>query len=414
MRILFLTPYFPPEVGAPQTRLYELSVRLARRGHEVTILTGFPNYPSGVIPCEYRGKYRQDETMDGVRVVRTWLYATPNRGFVRRILNHLSYMASAIVTGLTLGKTDVLFVESPPLFDGIAGFVLSKLKRAPMVFNVADLWPQSAVELGILNNPLAIKIAETLEVFIYRQSAAIAAVTRGIERNLLDRGFEQTFFFPNGVDVKRFLPELTGEGFRAAHGLDGKFIVLYAGTHGISQGLDVMVEAARLLQDHPEIMFLLIGDGAAKPGLMRLAAGLPNIRFLDSLPKSEMPEAVAAANVYAISLKDLPLFRGAVPSKTYEAMACAKPIVLSASGEAVDLLNEAEAGIAVPPENPAALADAVRELLKDPEGTRRYGEGGRRMVESRYDRELLTDRFEAKLTELAARAAMRTVGKGSE
>lgn len=400
MKLLFVTPYFPPEVGAPQTRLFELAQRLVRRGHAVTVLTAFPNYPSGVIPPEYRGRWRMEEDMNGVRVVRTWIYATPNRGFFRRILNHLSFMASAMVTGLTLGPADAVFVESPPLFDGLAGIFLAKLRRAPMIFNVADLWPQSAVELGMLTQPWAIRLAEWLEAFIYRHSARISLVTRGTEAMLQERGVAHTFFLPNGVDVASFRPDASGDAFREAHGLEGKFLVLYAGTHGLSQGLEVVVEAARRLVDRDDVVFLMIGDGADKPALVERGEGLPNIRFLDPLPRSAMPEAVAAADAYAITLKDIPLFQSVIPSKLYEAMACAKPVVLAVRGEAADLLREAEGGLVVPPEDPAAFADAILTLVADRERARHLGAGGRRMVEARYDRELLVDRFEAVLAEL--------------
>lgn len=400
-RVLMVTPYFPPEVGAPQSRLYELAVRLVRRGHQVTVLTGFPNYPTGVIPPQYRGKRRMDEDMDGIRVVRTWIYATPNRGFLKRILNHLSFMLSATWTGLGLGKADALFVESPPLFDGLAGWVLSVAKGAPMVFNVADLWPQSAVELGMVKNPLLIKVAEGIEEFIYARSARIAAVTRGIERILGDRGFQKTVFLPNGVDLDLFKPGTSGEAFRARHDLMGRFLVVYAGTHGLSQGLEVLVEAGRLLEARGlPVTFLLVGDGSEKPRLMELARGVSTVRFLDSLPKREIPEVVAAADVYAVTLRDLPLFRGAVPSKLYEAMSAAKPVVLAAYGEAPDLLAEADAGLSVPPEDAPAFAEAVERLMEDPELCRRLGANGRRLVEDRYDREKLVDRFEAMLKEI--------------
>lgn len=401
MRLLFVTPYFPPEVGAPQSRLYELAVRLVRRGHAVTVLTGFPNYPSGVIPPEYRGKARMDEDMDGIRVVRTWIYATPNRGFVKRILNHLSFMVSATWTGLGLGATDAVFVESPPLFDGLAGWVLSVAKRAPMVFNVADLWPQSAVELGMVKSRWLIRVAEAIEEFIYARSARIAAVTRGIERILAERGFHKTVFLPNGVDLDLFRPDGSGDAFRARHGLEGRFLVVYAGTHGLSQGLEVLVEAGRIMEGQGlGVTFLLVGDGSEKPRLVELARGVSTVRFLDSLPKREIPEVVAAADAYAVTLRDLPLFKGAVPSKLYEAMSAAKPAVLAAYGEAPALLAEADAGLSVPPENAPALAEAVRRLMRDPDLRRRLGANGRRLVEERYDREKLVDRFEAMLEEI--------------
>lgn len=401
MKLLFLTPYFPPEVGAPQSRLYELAVRLVRRGHAVTVLTGFPNYPSGIVPAPYRGRRRMDEELDGIRVVRSWIYATPNRGFLRRLLNHLSFMVSAAWTGPGLGSHDAMLVESPPLFDGLAGWFLSKVTRTPMIFNVADLWPQSAVELDMVKNRTLIRIAELLEAFIYRKSWRITAVTRGIERILRERGYAHTVFLPNGVDLALFSPEISGAAFRERHDLEGRFIVLYAGTHGLSQALEVLVEAGRLMEAQGiAVTFLLIGDGSEKPRLVELAQGLSTVRFLDALPKREIPEAVGAADAYAVTLRDLPLFEGAVPSKMYEAFAAGKPIVLAARGEAPALLEEAGAGYTVPPEDPAALAAAVSRLMNDPAGAKEMGLRGRQLVAERYDREKLADRFEAMLKEL--------------
>lgn len=405
MRLLIVTPYFPPEVGAPQSRLYELAVRLVRRGYQVTVLTGFPNYPSGTIPPEYRGKRRMDEDIDGIHVVRTWIYATPNRGFLKRILNHLSFMLSATWTGLGLARPDAIFVESPPLFDGLAGWVLSIAKRAPMVFNVADLWPQSAVELGMVKSRFLIRVAEGLEEFIYARSARIAAVTRGIERTLCERGFEQTVFLPNGVDLALFEPGTSGAAFRLRHDLGDRFLAVYAGTHGLSQGLEVLVEAGRLMEAKGRaVTFLLVGDGSEKPRLVELASGVSTVRFLDSLPKREIPEVVAAADAYAVTLRDLPLFRGAVPSKLYEAMSAAKPVVLAAYGEAPALLAEADAGLSVPPEDPRAFAEAVERLMDDPALCRLLGANGRKLVEERYDREKLVDRFEVMLKEITPHA----------
>ncbi len=395
MKLLILTPYFPPEVGAPQTRLYELAVRLVRRGHDVTVLTGFPNYPSGVIPEAYRGKVRMDEQMDGIRVVRTWIYATPNKGFYRRILNHLSYMVSSAWTGLGLERHDLMLVESPPLFDGLAGVFLRALKRTPSAFYIADLWPQSAVELGMLRQPLLVKIAEGIERFIYRYSDRLLAVTRGIKDTLHAAGHHHVFFLPNAVDTSAFHPDLDGSALRERLGLTDRFVVLYAGTHGLQQKLSTLVEAARILEQRGlAVTVLMVGDGADKENLVQQGEGLTTLRFLDSVPKREVPELVAACDAYSIVLRDIPLFRGARPCKMFEPMATGKPLVASIVGEAEEMIREAEAGIVVPPEKPEPLADAIEQLFHDRELGRRLGAGGRRYVVEHLDREHVVDRFE--------------------
>ena len=395
MRILFLTPYYPPEVGAPQARIHELALRLVKRGHRVQVLTALPNYPSGIVPPEYRDRAGTWEVRDGVEVHRTWIYATPNKGFVRRILAHLSFMVSAILAAPRMAACDAVYVESPPLFDGIAGWVLAWSKGARMVFNVADLWPQSVVELGMIGPGLRLTLAQWLERWCYRVSDLILAVTTGIERDLQARGYgDKVAWFPNGVDADRF-EKGDGAAYRAELGLDGKFVVLYAGTMGLAQSLMTAIEAARRLEDDDRVRFVLAGDGAERDALC--AAAGHNVVMLPPQPGHRMPDLLAAADASLVSLRNVPLFLGAVPSKTYEAMAAGKPILLCAAGEAPDLLRRAEAGVVVPPEDPDALAQAVRELQADPEARARMGGSGRRFVRQNFERDVLAARFEALL-----------------
>ncbi|MBU6427491.1 MAG: glycosyltransferase family 4 protein [Cyanobacteria bacterium REEB65] len=397
MRFCFLTPYYPPEVGAPQTRIHELALRLVRLGHRVQVLTALPNYPSGVVPPDYRHRAGTWETLDGVEVFRTWVYATPNRGFLRRILNHLSFMVMAILAAPQMARCDVVYVESPPLFDGPAGWVLAKAKGARIFFNVADIWPRSAVELGMVQNRLLVRLAEILERWCYRTADRVLCVTLGIERDLRTAGVAHAVYFPNGVDTARFASG-DGRNFRAEHGWQERFLVLYAGTHGLSQALDTVVGAASLLEARgvastKVVQFAFIGDGAEKSRLQASAG--PNVTFLDPLPRERMPDVLAAADAILVSLRDLPLFRGAVPSKTYEAMAAGKPIVLCAAGEAPDLLQRADCGVVVPPENPVALAEAIAALAQDPDWGVRLGHNGRQFVATVFDRDHLAERFVA-------------------
>lgn len=400
MKILFLTHYFPPEVGAPQTRIFELARLLKQRGHQVSILTPFPHYPSGQIPEPFRGKIFMRETMEGLNVIRTWVYATPNKGFVRRIANHLSFMVSAMVLGpFLLRKHHVMVVESPPLFTGMAGVWLKWLWRMPYIFNVADLWPESAVALGALTNKPAIKLAEWQEQFLYRQSARITAVTTGIRDTLIQRGLppQKVVWLPNGVDIDYFRLTQNREQARQILGWDiNKTIAMYGGTHGLAQGLDVVLYAAQQIKHRNDIELILVGDGADKKRLLELKSGLnlDNVHFLDTLPKNQMPTALTACDISLVILKDLPLFKSALPSKMYEAMAMQRPIALGVTGEAERLIIKAGAGICIPPENPTALAQAITTLADNPDLRVQFGEQGRAFVTENFRRELLADRLE--------------------
>jgi glycosyltransferase involved in cell wall biosynthesis len=408
LHVLFLTHYFPPEVGAPQTRIFELGRRLARRGHQVTVLTGFPNYPTGRIPEPYRKKAFQREVIEGVDAVRAWVYATPNKGFVKRLLNHLSFTATSIPASLAIRSVDVIVVESPPLFLGMAGYLISRFKRAPYVLNVADLWPETAVALGALSNPLAIRMAEGLEAFLYRKAARVTTVTRGIRQILLERGLssEKVHLLTNGVDTSFFCPDVDPTPAVERFGLDGRVTVAYAGTHGMAQGLETLVDAAQLLSHDPGIRFIMIGEGAEKPALMARADGygLTNLDFFPNQPKSFMPHLLAAVDVAVVSLRKLEIFASALPSKLFEIMAMERPVVLAAVGEAREMILTANAGLVVEPENPGDLAHAIVQLTADAEARKRMGRNGRRFVQTSFDRDHLTSLLEALLHDVTLEA----------
>lgn len=405
MRIVLLTHYFPPEVGAPQARLYELASRAAAAGHGVTVVTGFPNYPTGVVPPAYRGRFRMEEMMDGVRVVRTAVYATPNRGFVRRILNHLSFAASSLAAVREVGPADVLFVESPPLFTGLAVLAYRHLKRAPYVFNVSDIWPESAVQLGALRSRWAVRLAEMLELHLYHKAARVSVVTPGMMERLASRGVPRgkLFLLTNGVDTAVYRPMPPNVELARRLGIEGKKVFLYAGTHGMAQGLEVVLEAARRTRG-ADILYVLAGEGAEKESLMKqaAAAAITNVRFVANQPKSVMPDLLNLSYATIVPLKRLDLFKSALPSKMFESMASAKPIVASVWGEAADLVERARCGIVVAPEDPAALHAAVEKLAADPGLARELGENGRRYVAEHFDRTVIAERFVTLLREAAA------------
>ncbi|MGH2508876.1 MAG: glycosyltransferase family 4 protein [Ktedonobacteraceae bacterium] len=397
--VLFVTPYYPPEKGAAQVRISETAQRLVLHGYQVTVLTTVPNYPTGIVPHAYRGHLVQEEMRNGVRVVRVWSYISPNKGFFRRILAQLAFAMCAPLLGWRrIGRPDVIIVESPPLFDAFAGRMLAWLKHCPFIFTVSDIWPESAIQLGMLRQRSLIRLAEWLEWSTYQRASRVWAVTKGICHTLIERGLpsEKVFLLTNGVDTKTFRP-LPQAQARLELGLAEHFMVLYAGTHGIAQGLTTVLEAAQLLQDRPEIQLVLAGDGAEKADLIVSARqrGLTNVTFLEALPHARMPLLLSACDICLVPLKKVQLFEGALPSKMYEAMACARPIVLGVEGEARQLLEqEARSAIAVEPENANALADAILHLYVHPEELAQLGQQGRAFVEAHFDREQLVKKLE--------------------
>jgi len=403
--ILFVTPYYPPEKGAAQVRISETARYLANRGYGVTVLTTVPNYPSGVVPPEYRGRVIRQELCDGIRIVRVWSYISPNKGFLRRILAQLSFGCLApLLGGKAVGHPDVIIVESPPLFDAIAGRILARLKHCPFIFTVSDLWPESAVQLGMLRNRILIRLAEWLECSTYQRASAVWAVTEGIRNVLIQRRLspERVFLVTNGVDTTKFRP-LPKAQARSELGWDDRFTVLYAGTHGLAHGLTTLLDAAEQIRDRDDMRFVLVGDGATKGDLMADAQkrNLENVTFLDPQSHERMPLLLAAADVCLVSLRKLPLFEGALPSKMYEIMACARPIMLAVEGEARRLAEqEACAAIYVEPENAAALASAILYLHEHPEMDQLLGQRGRAFVEARFDRGQLTIALEAQINKL--------------
>ncbi len=403
MRILLLTQYFPPETGAAQQRLEDLAKRLSSFGHEVTVLTSLPNYPKGQIFEEYRGRMFIQERRNGIRILRTWAYASRRRSFLRRLLNYFSFAFCAIWAGIfRAGKQDLVVVESPPLFLGISGLVLARWRGAPMIFNVSDLWPQSAVAMGILRNPVIIRAAQTLEGYIYRNSYAITGQTQGIVCDIRGRISKiPVELITNGVDPDRFvLPAGKREEMRARLTFGQLCVVGYTGLHGLAQGLDTVLEAAELMQvSNPEILFVFFGDGPDKSRLQAFAERrkLNNVRFFPPYPADAMPSVFSALDVAVVPLKNLSLFQGALPSKLFESMAAKLPVVLTIDGEARQLLERAGGGIYVEAENPVALAGAFSKLAADSSLRRDLGESGSRYVFAYHDRNEMAQRFAALL-----------------
>lgn len=402
MRIFFLTQYYPPEIGASQNRVSYLVRRLAKSGHTLTVLTAMPNCPEGRIFDGYRGQFLQERDEMGVKVLRAWVYASPQKGFLRRMANYLSFMCTSIVVGLTkLPSQDVLVLESPPLFLGISGWILSWWLGAKFVFNVADLWPESAVALGVLRNQLAIRCSTLLEEFLYTRADLLTGQTEGVVNGMRGRCHNRPVaLMTNGVDPQRFPPSLrlpeAQKQVREEYGFGESFVVGFVGLHGLAQGLDAIIAAARLLCGHEDILFTFFGDGPEKPRLCQMAhqEGLRNIRFFSPQPVDRMAQILSAMNVSVVSLKRHPLFHGMLPSRLFESMGAGVPVVAAADGETRSLLERAQAGICVDPEDSRGIAQAILTLYGDRSLRASLSENGRTYVLRHYNREKVAESYE--------------------
>lgn len=371
MKIVILSQYFPPEVGAPQNRLFELAIRLQKMGAEITVLTAMPNYPQMQVLPAYKSKIYLHEKIENLAVHRAWIFVTKSKSIPLRLLNYFSFVFSSFWIGLfKLKKHDILLCESPPLFLGITAYFLSKLKGSKLLFNVSDLWPESAEKLGLVTNRTFLKLATLLEEFLYRKSFLISGQTQGIVKNIHQRFPSKTItWLPNGVDLSLYNFENNTSNWRAQNQfLESDFILLYAGIIGHAQGLEVILKAAKLLQSTKQLKFILLGSGPEKEKLESMAneLKLSNVFFYPAIVKAEMPAVVAAIDISIIPLKKLDLFKGAIPSKIFENLAMKKPILLGVEGEAKELfIEEGKCGWAFEPENENDLAQKITYCLEN-------------------------------------------------
>jgi glycosyltransferase involved in cell wall biosynthesis len=408
VRILFLTDNFPPETNAPATRTFEHTRRWARAGASVTVITTAPNFPAGRLFPGYRNRLCQRETLEGIDVIRVWTYITANEGFVRRTLDYMSFMVTGFLAGLLACRPDVIVCTSPQFFTACAAYVLSIFKRRPFVFELRDLWPDSIIAVGAMEDSRAIRALKRLEYFLYRKADRIVSVTNSFRTVLSGNGVprEKIAVVRNGADLASFAPGPKPQDLAKRHGLEGKFVAAYIGTVGMAHGLATILGAAEILSSNKNVAFLVVGDGAERAALEEDARrrGLSNVILVGRVDKDEVRRYWHLADVALVLLRDRPVFRHVLPSKMFEAMASARPIVLGVLGESAELLEKAGAGVVVQPENAAALADAIARLAGSPETVSAMGEKGRRFVEAEFDRDKLAD---AMLEEL------RTVVAGS-
>lgn len=393
MKILYVSQYFPPEMGAPAARVAELSRHWTQAGHQVTVLTGFPNHPTGVVPPEYRHalrRLRMREDIHGVTVVRTWLWPLPNRRAHERMLNYGSFCFSAAAAGLSVERPDVVIATSPQLLVGLSGWWVARWKQAPLVFEVRDLWPESLAAVGVDSSHLY-RLLGHIADFLYRKSTRTVVVTDAFAKHLVEHRQvpqEKIAVVENGVETELFSPRAATD-LRRQLDAEGKFVVCYIGTIGVAHGLGTLVEtAARLQTVRPEILFLLVGEGADKARLEELAraGALTNLRFVNQQPRERIPEYICASDACLVLLKKTELFKTVIPSKMLEFMSCARPVVLGVDGQARKVLDAAQAGLFVEPENAADLAQAIVRLAADATLRQTLGRNGRRHILEHFSR----------------------------
>lgn len=392
-------------MGAPSARASELAAHWAQRGHRVSVLTGFPNHPTGVVPDEWRPRLRRlvyNEKAGDVDVFRTWLWTLPNRKAHERMRNYASFCVSAALRGLALPRPDVVIGSSPQLLVALAAWWIAFARRTPFVFEVRDLWPESLTAVGVggedslLHHTLA-AIAE----FLYEHADRIVVVTPAFKEHLIHRWrvpSEKIAIVENGVETEMFSPSSPDRriALRRDLGTDSNFVVCYIGTMGMAHGLETLLDAATTIQrQQPEVLFLLVGEGAEKERIKALAqsGGLHNVRFLDQQPRERIPGFISASDACLVLLKRTDVFKTVIPTKMLEFMSCARPVILGVDGQAREIIEDANAGIAIEPESDGALVQAIRTLKADPEKAQELGQKGREYILQNFSRSRTAEKY---------------------
>lgn len=398
MKLLILTQYYPPEIGAPQNRLHELAVRLKAKGIDVEVLTAMPNYPEMKIHEAYQGGKIKEEIIDGIKVHRAKIFVSTSKGIVKRLLNYFSFVLSSFFRGRKLdGNFDFLMVESPPLFLGYSAMRLARKLNAKMIFNVSDLWPESAEKMGVVTNKTFLNMAYNLEKKCYKKSWLVTGQTQGIVDDIKKR-FPQvrTHWLPNGVDVEFYNPDtINTNGYRVRLGISPDDVVFfYGGILGHAQGLDIVLKAAKKIEDKSNVKIVLQGAGPLKEELLELKAKLQlkNVIFADPVRKSEMPSILKEVDVALIPLRKLDIFLGAIPSKIFEALAMNKPLLLGVEGEAKKyFIEDGNAGLSFEPENIDDLAKKIEMMADNPDQINEMGVNARSYVSQFFNRNKIAE-----------------------
>ncbi len=410
MNILLIHQYFLEEDDPGGSRWNEFTRVWTAQGHTVTVLGGMMHYNGKEKIAEYKGKYFVKKQQGAVSVLRCHVSEAYNKHFIGRLWGYFSFMFSSLYAGLfkVKGKFDVVIVTSPPLFVGVSGYLISRLRRMPFVFEVRDLWPESAIDTGVLTNKIVIKLAYWVEAFIYSRAKLVNVLTPAFYKVLRDKKHiaeKKLVQISNAADFslsEKLLNEFDREAFRKEHALDGKFVITYVGAHGVANHLEQILDAGVALKD-TRVLFLLIGQGMEKDRLMKMREErkIANVRFIDSVPKAEVFKYILASEMGASVLKRVDTFKTVYSNKTFDYMSCKKPILMAIDGVSRELLEDAKAGSYVEPENTAEYNRIIRQYLNDPERLRTEGENGYRFAKENFDREVLAKKYISYIGEIS-------------
>ncbi|MFP6654913.1 MAG: glycosyltransferase family 4 protein [Myxococcota bacterium] len=391
MKILFVTHYFPPEVNAPANRTHEHCRRWVQDGHDVTVITGVPNHPRGEVFKGFKNRWIQFEEIDGIQVIRTWMFLAPNAGFAKRVANYLLFALTSVFASFRVRSPDIVVATSPQFFVGVAGAIIAKLKRRPFVLEIRDLWPKSIVELGQLKPGLILSALERLENWLYQSAEGVVVNTRTFQSHITARGVpsDRIELVYNGIDPSLFSPRAKNRDLLSHHELDGLVTIAYVGTLGLAHGLMLLIDVAERMKERTELCFVLIGDGADRAKLEAEIAHrqLENVKLLGLQPRHSMPDWIASIDVLLVLLRDLPVFETVIPSKIFEFLAQERPVILAAKGEIRRLITEADGALVIDPEVTEQLVGAIEEILAQPEAAAKRAAAGRRWVEQDFIRD---------------------------
>jgi len=395
MHILLIHQAFAALDEPGGTRHHELARSLVKRGHRVTIIASPISYLTGAKRSDQHAFIVRTELEPGLNLLRCNTYHALHRSFVHRVISFLGFMVSSFIAGLQVRQVDLVWGTSPPIFQGVTAWLLARLKRVPFLFEVRDLWPEFAIAVGVLKNRMLIRLSLWLEGFLYRHADRVIINSPGFLEHVNRRGARRVELVPNGADPSMFDPADHGETFRGLHHLMDKYVVMYAGAHGMSNDLGVLLSSARLLADDPRIQVVFLGDGKEKANLQAQATGLglTNVSFIPSVPKEQITSALAAADACVAILKPLEAYKTTYPNKVFDYMCAGRPVILAIDGVIREVVEAAGCGIFTPPGDPLALAQAVRTLAGDPARSREMGLNGRYYVETHFNRPLLAEKL---------------------
>ncbi|MBI9048096.1 MAG: glycosyltransferase family 4 protein [Anaerolineaceae bacterium] len=395
MHILIIHQAFATLTEGGGTRHYEFSRYLVQNGHNVTIITSPISYLTGVSTVHQKKFKIIEQPEPGMTIIKSYAYPALHKSFVHRVINFISFMLSSFLAGLSVKDVDLVWGTSPPIFQSGAAWLIAKFKRIPFLFEVRDLWPAFAIEMGVLTNPLLIKPAQWFEKLMYRQADRVMVNSPGYIEHVSQRGAKRVELIPNGGEPAMFSEKADGLAFRKSHQLEGKFLILYAGAHGLANDLDILIQAADQVRDHKHIHFVFIGDGKEKENLINHAEQLKldNVTFLSTCSKEEIVDVISAANVCAAILQPIPLFKTTFPNKVFDYLVAEKPVLLAIDGVIRQVVEDANAGFFVEPGDPNVMAKTILEISQSPDKLILMGKSGRNYVAKHYNRKDIADKL---------------------